>query len=81
MNATAVTPTTLPVLNLGTLGRDLTTGQFVTTYTLRYTTVRSGIAAAMLCSAPSSMTGWIRKSGCLVASSGTEISVSDDPFA
>ena len=42
-------------------------------------TVRSGIAAAMLCSAASSMTGWIRKSGCRTASSGTVISVSDEP--
>jgi phosphoribosyl-dephospho-CoA transferase len=37
-----MTTATLPVIDLGTLDRDLTTGQFVTTYTLRYTTVRSG---------------------------------------
>lgn len=38
-----MTTTTLPVLDLGTLNRDIATGQFVTTYTLRYTTERRGI--------------------------------------
>ncbi|MFF7198287.1 hypothetical protein ACFZAM_31830 [Streptomyces sp. NPDC008079] len=38
-----MTTATLPVLDLGTLDRDLTTGRYVTTYTLRYTTVRYGI--------------------------------------
>lgn len=38
-----MTTVTLPVLNLGTLNRDWTTGQFVATYTLRYTTERYGI--------------------------------------
>lgn len=38
-----MTTATLPVLNLGTLNRDRTTGQFVATYTLRYTTERYGI--------------------------------------
>lgn len=38
-----MTTATLPVIDLGTLDRDLTTGQFVTTYTLRYTTERYGI--------------------------------------
>jgi hypothetical protein len=38
-----MTTTTLPVLNLGTLDRDLTTGQFVPTFTFRYTVLRHGV--------------------------------------
>jgi hypothetical protein len=38
-----MTTATLPVLDLGTLNRDHATGRFVTTYMLRYTTVRRGI--------------------------------------
>src|SRR3954462_5731743 len=44
MNVTMAKPIAqLPVINLGTLDRDLTTGQFVTTYVLRDAPERHGI--------------------------------------
>lgn len=49
-----MTTATLPVLNLGTLNRDFKTGQFVATYTLRYTVLRYGIETVIERTLPAS---------------------------